>query len=480
MYLFIIFIFFISPVWAEPSFTEQLDAFNLKLYKIKPSANYVLNAINSEYPKALLVDESLLPQTENYPLSDLMLLYKASEKCQGPWPVNPVLTDPLVFSRSMCFKTALPSIWFSRSNLIHPGGGSYASRYIHKNKEKKAGLEKYTHIKERALAGEFTLLGRLQRMSTQSILALNNGAKFILSNKELWLLKNGKYHVYSVDAWMPLLTEHKLQALPVEKEELFCLSQIGNVCWNQNQVPSYWFQLIIVLIVINLFWIGGWRLNRWAVKRRLIQERMLILQILTHELRTPIASLAMTVEGFRRKFDILPPPLHDEFRRLCEDAMRLKQLAEASKDYLLSNQQELVREYIPSLNEWMCYFCAERDVQFQTQSDAPVAVNIYWLSTSLDNLISNAKKYGHAPVKVFAEIRHDLLLIRVEDQGTLTEKDWKTIRKPFVSKKGLGLGLTIVESMIKRMGGTLTLKGPPTTFILEIPCDPSNFITGRR
>ncbi|MCF9377869.1 HAMP domain-containing histidine kinase, partial [Vibrio parahaemolyticus] len=33
------------------------------------------------------------------------------------------------------------------------------------------------------------------------------------------------------------------------------------------------------------------------------------------------------------------------------------------------------------------------------------------------------------------------------------------------------LGLTIVESMVGRMGGKMSLEGPPTTFILEIPCE---------
>ena len=69
------------------------------------------------------------------------------------------------------------------------------------------------------------------------------------------------------------------------------------------------------------------------------------------------------------------------------------------------------------------------------------------------------------------------LIVRVEDKGLLGPKDWARLRKPFVSEKGLGLGLTIVESMIHRMGGRLKLEGPPTTFILEIPCE-SNSATG--
>ncbi|WP_421021866.1 DUF3404 domain-containing protein, partial [Klebsiella pneumoniae] len=80
----------------------------------------------------------------------------------------------------------------------------------------------------------------------------------------------------------------------------FCLARVGNICWNEEKAPTYWPYLVGALIVINLAALGGWAFNRWTVQRRLMQERMLVLQILTHELRTPIASLSMTVEGFRR------------------------------------------------------------------------------------------------------------------------------------------------------------------------------------
>ena len=118
-----------------------------------------------------------------------------------------------------------------------------------------------------------------------------------------------------------------------------------------------------------------------------MQERMLVLQILTHELRTPIASLAMTVEGFRRHFDALPETLYDEFRRLTEDSRRLRQLAEASKDYLQANQQELSVQHVDSFNEWVEYLSEPYEVTLELAEDRPVDVNIYWLGTCIDNSV---------------------------------------------------------------------------------------------
>ncbi|EEX35861.1 sensor histidine kinase [Vibrio metschnikovii] len=231
---------------------------------------------------------------------------------------------------------------------------------------------------------------------------------------------------------------------------------------------------MFVLVLANIFLVISWSIYRWNSKRQEMKSRMLILQILTHELRTPIASLSLTVEGFRREFEHLPETVYDEFRRLCEDSRRLRQLAEASKDYLQSDNKPLATAWVPSVEEWLQYKVEEEFTQpiaLIVEQDIAAKLNVYWLGTCIDNLIRNAVKYGVAPVTLEVTSTIDSVTIKVTDQGTLTHKDWRHLRKPFVSKSGLGLGLTIVESMVGRMGGRLTLIGPPTTFILEIPCE---------
>lgn len=231
---------------------------------------------------------------------------------------------------------------------------------------------------------------------------------------------------------------------------------------------------MIILVIANILLVIGWAVYRWNSKREEMRSRMLVLQILTHELRTPIASLSLTVEGFRREFEHLPESVYDEFRRLCEDTRRLRQLAEASKDYLQSDNQMLATDWVPSVAEWLEYKIEEEfdnAVLFKINEDVAAKVNVYWLGTCIDNLLRNALKYGEAPVELRVETSADKIIIQVIDGGSLTAKDWANLRKPFVSKSGLGLGLTIVESMVGRMGGKMSLMGPPTTFILEIPCE---------
>lgn len=462
---------------STDTLSDRIDAVRSELLNSEPLATYDFRQLQSRFPNPLLLPSSLLPQSAAYPLKSLRRLYANAISCKGPWPVSPLVTHPVVFTRAICNNTNLPKGWFVRSGYIHPGGGSYASRYIEKHPEAAASLTGYLHIQERALAPTNTALGRLQRMSSEEIQVYIAGAKTFISNGELWIRNGNEYHVYDQPTWSLALNKYDMHFIRLNQTD-FCLVKSGNICWQEEDKSQLTFYLLVGLLVGNITLLVGWGVYRLRIRRRAMQERMLVLQILTHELRTPIASLGMTVEGFRRHFDALPESLYDEFRRLTDDARRLRQLAEASKDYLQANQQELSVQQVESFNEWMDYLSEPyEDVTLQLAEDRAVYVNIYWLGTCIDNLLSNAQKYGKAPITLSSSFRDGKLIVRVEDKGQLGSKDWARLRKPFVSEKGLGLGLTIVESMIRRMGGRMKLQGPPTTFILEIPCE-SNSASG--
>ncbi|KLV03324.1 histidine kinase [Photobacterium aquae] len=459
----------LQPAWAE-NLPERLSAVRAELLASEPVATYDFRQLQSQFPTPLLIPTTLLPQSAKYPLKSLRRLYQGSLTCKGPWPVTPLLTQPLVFTRALCNNTVLPVGWFARAGYIHPGGGSYAARYLAVHPDMEQQLARFLHVQERELAPTNTALGRLQRMSPDEVAVYIAGAEAFVSNGELWIRNGNEYHIYDQPVWSQAMGKFDVNFTRL-KHDGFCILKSGNICWaeeDQSHLTSY---LLVGLLVVNIGLLVGWGFYRWRIRRRAMQERMLVLQILTHELRTPIASLAMTVEGFRRHFDALPESLYDEFRRLTEDSRRLRQLAEASKDYLQANQQELSVSHVESFNEWVEYLSEPYEVTLELAQDRPVDVNVYWLGTCIDNLLSNAHKYGVKPVKLTSSFDSGKLIVRVSDNGPLSHKDWARLRKPFVSEKGLGLGLTIVESMIRRMGGRMKLVGPPTTFILEIPCE---------
>ena len=455
------------------SLPERIDTFMDSFDESDSIVSYDIRNLQSDYPTRLLTPESMLPQTSVYPLRDIQRLYSLAQSCTGKLPLSPLVTEPLVFTRAMCNGAKLSEKWFARSALIHPGGGTYASRYTAVNPDRSEELTQYMHIKERPLATENSLLGRLQRMNEETILALIAGSSMFLERNELWLRQNDSYLVYPANVWSKNVDEAGLQ-FTLRNESNSCFVQRGNLCWDVKDSSDILRVTMVALVIANILLVIGWSAYRWNTKRQEMRSRMLILQILTHELRTPIASLSLTVEGFRREFEKLPESVYDEFRRLCEDSRRLRQLAEASKDYLQSDSKPLATEWVPSVQEWLEFKVEEEfsnDIDFIINNDIAAKLNVYWLGTCIDNLIRNAVKYGVAPVTLEVITSKQMITVKVIDQGHLTKKDWRQLRKPFVSKSGLGLGLTIVESMVTRMGGKMSLIGPPTTFILEIPCE---------
>jgi signal transduction histidine kinase len=356
--------------------------------------------------------------------------------------------------------------------MIHPGGGSYAARYAAVYPETFETLKNYMHIKERPLAESNVLLGQLQRMSYSALASLISGAEMFIENQELWLRKGDRYYLFPFEIWRINSSDVGL-TYSIASDNGYCPLRRGNVCWEVEDDSDLLVKSMIGLVILNLVLIIGWMLYRWNVKKQELRNRMLVLQILTHELRTPIASLSLTVEGFRREFEKLPESVYREFTRLCQDTRRLRQLAEASKDYLQSDSEAIGTDWIPSVLDWLTlrYEENETDVEIIVGEDAAIKASVYWLGTCLDNLVNNAAKYGVSPIKIKFNLQKNGVIFSVIDQGQLTHKDWKKLKKPFVSKAGLGLGLTIVESMVGKMGGKMTLAGPPTTFIMEIPCE---------
>ncbi|WP_300181432.1 sensor histidine kinase VxrA [uncultured Aliivibrio sp.] len=457
------------------SLATKIDSFKKAFKKQQAVEIYDIRLIQKEYPTVLLSPDTLLPQTASYPFKQLQQLYKNAQNCTGPWPVSPLVGEPLVLIRAICKGISLPTSWFARSGMIHPGGGSYAYRYVEKFPKKLTSLAPYMHIKERPLAQKGTLLRHLQKMDDNAIKAIISGSDTIIADQLLWIRKGSRYYLYPIALKLQNLDKFDLDMSEFNQGDN-CYVRNGNVCWQDESNSQMLSYIVLFLILANLCLAIGWGISQWNSKRREMKSQMLVLQILTHELRTPIASLGLTVEGFRRQFESLPESLYDEFRRLCEDSRRLRQLAEASKDYLQSDDKGFSTDWIPSVEEWLSYRCMEysQPVAFKINKDSAIKVNIYWLGNCIDNLISNAHKYGIQPVTLNVTVENKNIKIEVIDGGQLTKANWKELKTPFVSKAGLGLGLTIVESMIKRMGGTMILQGPPTTFILEIPCETDN------
>ncbi|PYX82532.1 MAG: two-component sensor histidine kinase [Acidobacteria bacterium] len=217
----------------------------------------------------------------------------------------------------------------------------------------------------------------------------------------------------------------------------------------------------------------------------------------THELKTPIASIRLYLETLARR-EVDENQRRDFYRLMLLDSDRLLGTVEqvlkagraghkrAGREFTQVDFGSLVKECIDlastrhHLQPGALYLDG-----FLSQGNASVTGDPEELRTAVSNLLDNAVKYSGNQVDVAVQLetpdaRH--VVLRVRDHGVgIPRHELKRIFRRFyrvpnrsVSQvKGTGLGLFIVRSIARKHGGKVSAEsegeGLGTTVTLELP-----------
>lgn len=234
-------------------------------------------------------------------------------------------------------------------------------------------------------------------------------------------------------------------------------------------------------------------INAHAVALEQTERRRLeVIGNVTHELRTPIATLEGYLEGLLDGV-IEPTPrtwamLHTEagrLRRLVDDLQELSR-AEA-RQIPLSLQplapQRLVQDALEPLEGQF----AEKGLQLQVKipADLPqVMADPSRAVQILTNLLVNALRYTPAPGRVEAAVSCEagMVSFRVSDTGVglsaeqlahIFERFYRVDKSRSRAFGGSGIGLTIAQSLAQAMGGEIRAEsaglGQGSSFTLTLP-----------
>jgi signal transduction histidine kinase len=215
------------------------------------------------------------------------------------------------------------------------------------------------------------------------------------------------------------------------------------------------------------------------------------LAIASHELRTPITSLQLTIQGLTRGVvspEHAPRALGNAERQIGRLTRLVDELLEASRIQAGRLTLHLERlDLVAVVQEAAQRFEAElARVGCTLSLSADRAVTGFWDHSKLDqivtNILSNAIKFGagHAIEILVEEAPPGIGRLVVTDHGIGIPPE----RLPYIFERferavssreygGLGLGLYIVRSIVEALGGTIRAESVPdsgSTFTVELAC----------
>ena len=201
-----------------------------------------------------------------------------------------------------------------------------------------------------------------------------------------------------------------------------------------------------------------------------------ILNSLSHELRTPIATIIAATDNLQSNQHLSVENKEQLIAEISKASLRLNQQVEN-----LLNISRLESGHIKPKNDW-CDITAliyemvkkveennnySRKINISVSTDMPLClIDEGMLDQVLYNLLNNAAIHTNASalIEISASCHADLLEIIIEDSGKgFTDKEMKEVFHKFSRKRegraeGSGLGLSIVKGFTEALGGTVTLK----------------------
>ncbi len=256
---------------------------------------------------------------------------------------------------------------------------------------------------------------------------------------------------------------------------------------------SVWYLFTGLLVLVVVFF--GYTLSVIIRQRQLSEIQKNFINNLTHELKTPISSIALSAKVLNNKKIIETPDrmleyariIEEENNRLSKNVEKVLNLASLEKNRIQLNLEKINPETF--LQETIAYFAQtdpgkEAQIKFKSAvSPKVISADKFHFNNLILNILENSVKYCEKKPRILIELLQDSgkLLIRFTDNGIgIPKKHRKKIFKRFYrvptgnvhNVKGFGLGLDYVAKIAKAHGWKIKVDENPkggSIFTLYIP-----------
>jgi signal transduction histidine kinase len=246
---------------------------------------------------------------------------------------------------------------------------------------------------------------------------------------------------------------------------------------------------VLIIVVLVLFVIS---LARGIIE---VRKQDTFIDSVTHELKSPLASLQLCLETLGREG--LEEDAQEKLRHMMlDDVDRLHAFID---DVLEANRLSYARPGMMNLSDvpllQLAEQCAEsvrvrhkldpQELFVDVDPELIVTTDCAALEIVVKNLIDNAAKYSERPARVEVVARRDVdnkVLLEVTDKGIgIDRKNLKRVFHRFYrvedqevrQRRGTGLGLFVVWALVKQLGGRVQAlsegRGKGTTMRVELP-----------
>ena len=261
----------------------------------------------------------------------------------------------------------------------------------------------------------------------------------------------------------------------------------------QSNTRIYLYMTLFLLVVIAvMFFIS---LRTLAAQRRLDQMKTEFINNMTHEIKTPIATIGLAAEMLRDDTISQDAASRSSFLGIISDEnQRMRVLVEtilqsakmSNKNFAINPKDVDLNSLVGKVLQSFNITIANRGGSIETHLDAEpptVVADELHLTNMVYNLVDNAIKYSvdtpRIEVGTRLEAGHMVLWVKdhgigiaKEDQRRVFEKFYRVSTGNVHNVKGFGIGLNYVAQVVKLHHGHIALDSEPgrgSTFTVSLP-----------
>lgn len=267
----------------------------------------------------------------------------------------------------------------------------------------------------------------------------------------------------------------------------------------QDFVMRYVGWMIGVAVLFTLILIAAFYLTVRTIltQKKLSEMKTDFINNMTHELRTPLATIAIAVDtlknekiiGNKEQLLAIGQIIKNENLRMNTQVEQILQAAQLDINLVLKGKVELhVHEVMKKMQDKFALQVAEKNAtvtyQLEANADKVFGHPVHFVNM-ISNLIDNALKYSKEDVDPVIEVstynHNNNIVITVKDNGIGMTKD--TVSKIFDkfyrahtgnvhNVKGFGLGLNYTRKMVEAHNGKIDVEsalGQGSQFKITIP-----------